>query len=496
MANVLEQRGVFWWFEEAHGHTASPETAIPGALIISEEGHIQLQLEGSLWFENPTMSLQWDDSRWLPHEKRIAGRLGEYDNPHVLLLDLVRTDFSLADDKPGRQSYEADLCFTSDFPFPADFGPNSFHALRLELTGLEEWLQLDSIQVDRDIQDGDLTEVKISYKNHEFVYETPIAKTTIENLILGVPFFRLSDRPLAEVNIRQTNWLVYTPAKHNTLAELSAAFLQIEELVALLLGRYFRLDWPYLVGNNGEHEAWYRLYSFRGPQPEKLPWSIFLWTTFAALHDTFGRLLTHWQTNLEKYGASCELYIGSLRNPLPHPEHEFVNLVWAIESLHRCWQREGEESASVVKGKAKIQEVLKRFADPGDKKLEQWLDGKLRYAYEPTLEERIVETFNRLSLGIDSAQLRSFAARCAKRRNDISHEGGPRPGEDAEGFRTEIRELAEALRYLFHALLLQEIGIASDVLQKTMTQSALAERSILPSLRNVHIDMPVLDSAH
>lgn len=311
-----------------------------------------------------------------------------------------------------------------------------------------------------------------------------------------MPFFRLSDRPLAEVNIRQTNWLVYTPAKHNTLAELSAAFLQIEELVALLLGRYFRLDWPYLVGNNGEHEAWYRLYSFRGPQPEKLPWSIFLWTTFAALHDTFGRLLTHWQTNLEKYGASCELYIGSLRNPLPHPEHEFVNLVWAIESLHRCWQREAEESASVVKGKAKIQEVLKRFADPGDKKLEQWLDGKLRYAYEPTLEERIVETFNRLSLGIDSAQLRSFAARCAKRRNDISHEGGPRPGEDAEGFRTEIRELAEALRYLFHALLLQEIGIASDVLQKTMTQSALAERSILPSLRNVHIDMPVLDSAH
>jgi hypothetical protein len=495
VANVLEERGVFWWFEEAHGHTASLETSIPGKLTISEEGHIDLQLESPLWFEKPEVSFHWDESRWLQPEKRISGRLHDYAEPNILLHNLVRTDFSFADDQPVRQSYEARLCFTSQSSFPADFGHESFHSLRIELKGLKEWLQLDSIQVDQEFHDGDHTEFKVSYKNYEFTYETPRAKIAIENMILGVPLFFLSDRPTSKLNIRQTNWLVYTPSKQNSLAELRTAFLQIEEVLALLLGRYFRLDWPSFIGRNGEYDAWYKLYSLRGPQGEKLPPWIYLWTTFGVLHDTFGRLLSSWQTGVEKYGASFELYIASLRKPIPHPEHEFVNLVWAIESLHRSWQREKTESAAVMKGKTKIQEVLKRFAEPSDKKLKQWLEGKLKYAYEPTLEERIVDVFSELPFAIDAGQLRSFATRCAKRRNDISHKGGRRPGEDVEGFRTEIRELAEALRYLFHALLLHEIGIAPDILLKSMTQTAFAERSILPCLRNVQIDLPTGDSA-
>jgi len=390
---------------------------------------------------------------------------------------------------------QAVLCFTNNSPFPADFDLDSFHALRIELAGLEEWLRLESIQVDYEFRDQTHTEFKVSYKNHKFEYEIPMAKVSIENLILGVSPIRLSDLPLAEVNIRQTNWLIYTPVKKSALAELRTAFLQIEEVIALLVGQYARLDWPTFVGSNGEFETWYTLYSFRGPKGENLPPWPFLWTTFAVLQDRFGDLLSLWQTNIEKYGAGYELYIASLRNPIPHPEHQFVNLVWAIESLHRGWQRKVEESARVLSRKTKIGDILKRFAEPADKKLRDWLKGKLRYAYEPILEERIIEAFNRLPFGIDADQLRAFAVRCARRRNDISHEGGRRPGEDLESFRTEIRELAEALRYLFHALLLHEIGIGSDILLKTMTQSALAERNILPCLHNVQIYLPTGDSA-
>lgn len=497
MANVLDERGMFWWFEESHGNTNSLETSIHGALTISEEGHINLQLEGSLWFENPEVGFHWDESRWLPNEKRIAGRLGEFgDHGYVLLCSLVRTDYSLAEDKPGRQSYEAALCFKSDSPFPGDFDPDSLHGLRIGLEGLEEWLQLNSIQADYESRVGDHTEFKVSYKNYKFEYEVQRAKVSIENLIIGVPLFRLSDLPRSEVNIRQTNWLVYTPAEQNTLSELRAAFLRIEELIALLLGQYFRLDWPIFVGTSGEFESWYTLYSFRGPKGERLPHAVFFWATFTLLRHTFGDLLGRWQTNVEKYGAGYELYIASMRTPLPHPEHEFVNLVWAIESVHRSWQREGTESAHVVSLKTTIEEILKRFAEPVDKQLMKWLKGKLKYAYDPTLEERIVETFNRLPLGIDVGQLRSFAKRCATRRNDISHEGGRRPGESLESFEAEIRELGDALRYLFHALVLHEIGIGSDVLLKAMTQGVLAEMRILPSLRNVQLDLPTSDSAH
>jgi hypothetical protein len=107
----------------------------------------------------------------------------------------------------------------------------------------------------------------------------------------------------------------------------------------------------------------------------------------------FGDLLNHWQINAEKHAAAYELYMASLQTPLPHPEHQFVNLVWAFESLHRNWQREAGESERVTRRKERIQKILEKFGEPAEKKLRDRLKGKLRYAYEPNLQERIVEVF-------------------------------------------------------------------------------------------------------
>ena len=492
MANVVEDRGVFWWFGKTHGHTASLETSIPGKLTISDEGRIELQLDGALWLEDPEVSFHWDKSRWLPSDTRIVGQLNDHDESHILLSNLVRTDFSSIDDKPARHTYEAGFCLTSDFQFPDDFSLDKFHALRIELKGLKRWLEIDSINVGYPFEAGDKTEFNVSYKHYEFKYKTDEAEIAIENLILGDSGLRLSDRPMAKFGIWQTNWLIYSPFRESTFVELQDKFSQIEEMFVLLLGRHFRLNWPNLVSLTDDNERWYKVYSFRGPRGEKLPWSTYLWTTFSTLKEKFGDLLGNWRRNLEKYEVSYELYIDSLKRPLQHPEHEFVNLVWSIESLHRSWQRERGESPSSIRDKAKIEEILKRFAEPADKDLRKWLKGKLKHAYEPTLEQRIVEVLGELPFAIDTAQLRSFANRVQTRRNDISHEGGPRLGEDIESFRFEIQELSEALGYLFHALLLHEIGVAPDILLKAMTQSGLAERNILPAMRRVSIDLPVI----
>ena len=45
-----------------------------------------------------------------------------------------------------------------------------------------------------------------------------------------------------------------------------------------------------------------------------------------------------------KFGVSYDLYMASIQQPLPYPEHEFINLAWAAESLHRGLQREAGES--------------------------------------------------------------------------------------------------------------------------------------------------------
>jgi hypothetical protein len=490
MANEIEKKGIFWWFGAEHGHTASRETSIPGTLTVTDEGKIRLQLEGALWLESPRTGFGWDESRWLPMDVRIAGCLGDYGGDgYVLLFDLLRTDFSLPDDTPIRQSYEAQMCFKSDSAFSTDFDLDHFHTLRIELQGLEEWLRLESIDVGYECREGDRTEFTVSYNNHEFEYQTERAKVTVENLILGAPVIRLSEALTSEVHIRQTNWLVYTPTDQSLFSELRTAYSRIEEVIALFLGRYFRLDWPQFVAKYGEFDDWYTLYFPRGPKSEKLTNFYFFWTIFHSVRDRFGDLLSRWQTNTEKYGAAYELYMASMQAPLPHTEHQFVNLVWAVESLHRSWQRENEEPAYVARRKKRIEAVLGRFDEATDKKLRDWLKGKLRYAYEPTLQERIVEVFQRLPFDLDSAQLQSFAARCAKRRNGISHEGGRESDESAETFRSDIQELAEALKYLFHALLLHEIGLSSELLIRAMTEGGLAERDVLPCLRRISLNL-------
>jgi hypothetical protein len=58
MSDVLDKRGVFWWFDETVGQTDSIEKSIPGTLRIGDEGQINLDLDGSLWYEDATEHLR------------------------------------------------------------------------------------------------------------------------------------------------------------------------------------------------------------------------------------------------------------------------------------------------------------------------------------------------------------------------------------------------------------------------------------------------------
>jgi ApeA N-terminal domain 1 len=279
--------------------------------------------------------------------------------------------------------------------------------MRVELLGLDKWLGLNSIRVVGDVREGDDVEVRISYRNHEIKYETPTADISIENLILGVsPFGSLFDAPESEINIRQTNWLIYSPKTSGGVSGFLLVRRRTEELISLLLGTYFSLDWPTLVVKNDNFDAWYKLYFYRGTSHGSAPSVYFLWTTFPSVRHSFGHLLYRWQEMVMRYGAGYELYIAPLQDPLPHPEHSFVNLVWAIESLHRNWQRDAAESARDSDTKRRVNEILERFDQPADKSVRQWLKGKLKYAHEPTLETRIFEAFGRIPIALDPTQLR------------------------------------------------------------------------------------------
>ena len=73
------------------------------------------------------------------------------------------------------------------------------------------------------------------------------------------------------------------------------------------------------------------------------------------------------------------------------------------------------------------------------------------------------DLFSSLPLNIKKDDLKEFSARCARRRNDLSHFGGVREKkDDYSDFVLDIVYMSNALDILYHAKILQEIGIEND----------------------------------
>jgi hypothetical protein len=83
-----------------------------------------------------------------------------------------------------------------------------------------------------------------------------------------------------------------------------------------------------------------------------------------------------------------------------------------------------------------------------------------------------------------------FCKDCARTRNDISHFGGMRQEGDYGDFITNLHCKSEALSYLYHTLLLHEIGVDGAVLrrrtmegyQSSWIKMVLADVGVLPAV--------------
>jgi len=125
-----------------------------------------------------------------------------------------------------------------------------------------------------------------------------------------------------------------------------------------------------------------------------------------------------------------------------------------------------------------IEALLAKVEKDSNSQTRRWLRRQIEFASEPTLMDRIIGTFGALPWSLERNSLNKFAERCAARRNDISHYGGPRKNENEgyEAFLTDLITLSEALGYLYHAALLREIGLDEATLRKCYFDAPIGHR--------------------
>ncbi len=493
MANAIEQRGFFWWAGDPSRPSHSPQTAVPGLLTVTAEGRISLDVDGALASDDE--HADWAKPRAFSPQLSIAGMLdtaGDY----VRLEGVERVDFQVANDTPLRQSFAAETCIKRNHAFPADYDRENYAELRIDLRGLEEWLQLDSLRAERDYGAADGERDLVSYINHRFESSIDDGTMSIESFTSGGSFFGLfGDYARRKINFEQSFTLVYRPALPSSLAHLQYVFAKIEQLLSRFLGFYFRLNRPHFVRKEEPDDQWDTIFTYGdAPSTEELNRFFFL-VPFAEIRDQFGPLLQTWLNKSEAFGAGFYLYTASLRNQQTYSEDRLFALASGIEALHRKGV-DSDSSQSSQDDRNRAQRLLALI--PADHPDKRWLERKLAHAHEPSLEQRLLECLRELPLRFGKSELEKFAKQCAGRRNDISHRGGPPAGTDYETFHNEITHLAEALSYLFHLLILYKIGLSEEAVLRAGTKSWVAERLIKRSFEAVdlHVMNEPPDESH
>jgi hypothetical protein len=312
---------------------------------------------------------------------------------------------------------------------------------------------------------------EVRYSLERNVYEIDNGTLTVRSDVYCSPMFPLGGS--RKVSFDQEDWLDYVPHVSCTPTEMAAQFLLIEEFLSLLTGSSFGLDWPLVTSGEEQSETSYKLYFQRKVTQSTPPEMMNLWTIYPQVREQFGTMFSTWARKRKEFGPGFYLYLGTLGSSTMYIEHRFASLLWGLESLHRKQQPQKERAS---KDAELIEKVLAYAKELGNAKTYKHIKGRLLGASEPSLENRIFDVLSTTPLGISEEMLRTLAKRCADRRNEISHYGGSKHGEDYQGFLRDLIRLSEALSYLYHAALLHEIGMDEATLRKCFYTNPLNHR--------------------
>lgn len=447
MNNLLDQHGYFWWHNNPipEGKFA-PDSCIPGILRIGRDGSSELELHGVL-SEHPFAIFERAP---LDGEICIQGKL-KGSSRSVLLMGLHHNGGGLSTDGISHEKFHSTGCLVSDKPFSSRVRAGRFGKLEIDLKGFEEWLGVRSIKL-RKLRNGLNAEYR---KPKDIFYPTEGGRIFIKFGLLAPTVWK-DCRQENQVSFSESTCLQYWSKVLLSLGEMRKKFSLVEEFFMLITNAQISLEWPVLFLGRTQTRCTY-YFSRTKNDAKRLLWTD-CWTLFPQLEASLGTLFSEWIEKREVYGPGFYLYLGTKRGVKLYQEHQFVNLVWGLESFHR--KKIGTKNSQKLTDK--VQRIINQISLAKDK---TWLEQRLKSAAEPSLSKRLFEVLSAMPLDLDKNKLENFSERCAEARNDISHFGGQRhPGEYSE-FVIKISKLSDALSNLYHLLLLHEIGLDVMILK-------------------------------
>lgn len=441
---IVEERGYFWPNDVPIPERAiAPDSAVAGTLKIDDDDIIRLELDSRL-----TPERQFGAGNVI-----IQGILKSSDD-RVLLHNASYGGGTVY--KSNGISYEhftGEACLIGRRAFASGNADLTFSKMVVPLHGFEEWLRLGSIN----IKVEDATFSAVYEPIEDFSYSLDDGSVSIKYDIDIPPFSMRADA----ISVKERARLSYSFNEPLTLTEIIAQFHNLEEFFIILTDSEYNMKWPEVT--LGLEASTYILYFLRRETTSEPPGMRDLITNFAQLKERFPAIHNMWKQKRAKFDAGFYLYTGTRRGMKFYAEHEFVNLIWGIETFHRAKYPERPASARLEK---KIQRIKAQIAKSADR---NWISWCIRQAHvtEPNLETRIAEVLRTLPIEWVEEGVKKFAHECAEIRNDVSHFGGRRRTHGSYGeMIVDMTRKSRILRRLYHMVIILEIEVHEGLLRE------------------------------
>jgi hypothetical protein len=455
MSALVAESGYFWWHtEEVPDGRKLPECHSFGTISISEEGLASLELTDNQLERRNRGSDQHtfaagDSGNKHLIGKSIQGYLRDSDQ-YVLIHDLY---------SQGDQSFIANSSILKPKArFQAGVVPQ-YIKMRIRLAGLDQWLGLGSIQAD--VSD---TRANFKYKKPENkVFALEQGTIAFEYGFSG-SWKRVRFDRYHKVVFAETVDLVFEPPIEMSLNDIRDRHRVFECLFALFTSPTLLLEWPYVAAKDDDEFSRFYFNTSKRPELEiKMRECVVL---FDDLKGRVGEISSTWLSKWELFGAGFFLYFAASREGTMFTAHKFVTLIWGLEAFDRV---KFSRDQVVQESSDKLQRTLAVITDAAEKK---WLKGYKHLLTQPSLEARLLRVLQSLGIFQNNEKLKIFAKSCADRRNDLSHFGGPRTGNEDSDFTDNLDQKCTALLYLFRALILHEIGVDASLLNRWLFEGS------------------------
>jgi hypothetical protein len=442
---LLSARGLFWLSGSAELMTE--DTATRGTLTIDTRGKIELKLDNDEW--------KWgerSETLDVVHSRRfeIVGCLIDSDQYVRLERAFVTSSHPFSPTGCMVTALSAFVCLVSDRT-SHDLRSQAFvNVIRIPLGPLRAWLDRP---MPATVKAGAGFEVHYPAEP-EFTYQLAMGQLSVESWRTAH-----SDFTTRALTVTHEAWMAFQLNEPKAITKVAELHSDIEDLLILLTDYEVALDWP--VIRFADKDVNGTLYCTRRSTKEVTFSAIECWLVFSSIQENFGAIVERWLGLRQEFGPAFHLYLGTRRGVELYEEHRFVNLIWGLESLHR----HTGAAPDTPRIAAKIERIMDSVNEELNARDRKLLKGQLNVALGPSLADRLYATFAELPLRVTNAELSAFAKRCADRRNDISHRGGPMQRGDYNPFVLELHHLTGALSHLYHAAILLRIGITAAQIQ-------------------------------